>query len=164
LLLVIVYIIFSGALAPGVVFIFFRLITVTLPSWGFFHGLMILDKLDWEFYNRYMRLIIRFLLNAVAVYIAAYLLHGVHVSDFTTALLVALLLGVINVTIKPLLFLLTLPITILTLGLFTFVINACMILLVDWLLPSFHVDGFWWALLFSLVLSIVSSLLHTIIE
>lgn len=111
-----------------------------------------------------MRLLIRFLLNAVAVYITAYFLQGVHVNDFTTALVVALLLGVINVTIKPLLFLLTLPITVLTLGLFTFVINACMILLVDWILPSFRVDGFWWALLFSLVLSIVSSLLHKIIE
>ena len=111
-----------------------------------------------------MRLLIRFLLNAIAVYFTAYLLHGVHVSSFTTALLVAFVLGIVNVTIKPLLFLLTLPITILTLGLFTFVINACMILFVEWIVPSFRVDGFWWALLFSLVLSVVSSILHKLIE
>ena len=111
-----------------------------------------------------MKLLISWILNAAAILLTAYLLQGVHVADFTTALIVALVLGIINVTIKPLLFLLTLPITILTLGLFTFVINALMILLTSNLVPGFSVDNFGWALLFSIVMTVLNSILHQLIK
>jgi len=109
-----------------------------------------------------MRLIINLILNTLAVAVAAYVLPGVFVESAVAALVVAILLGVVNVVVKPLLVLLTLPITVVTLGLFLFVINALMILLVDWLVPGFQVDGFWWALLFSLVVSLVGSFLSAL--
>lgn len=105
-----------------------------------------------------MNLIVRLLLNGLAVMLTGYILPGVSVSDFGTAILVALLLAVVNVLVKPILILLTIPITILTLGLFLLVINALIILLVESLITGFEVDGFWWALLFSLVLSVFNSI------
>lgn len=109
-----------------------------------------------------MNLIISAIINGFAVFITAYFLPGVKVDGFITAIIVAIVLGIVNFVVKPVLHLLTLPITILTLGLFSFVINALMILLVSALVSGFHVDNFWAALLFSLVLSLVSSLLHFI--
>lgn len=94
------------------------------------------------------------LLNTLVIIAAAYLLPGVHVESFLAALVAALILGIINITIKPLLVLLTLPVTIVTFGLFYLVINALMILLASSIVPGFSVDNFWWALLFSLLLSI----------
>ena len=112
-----------------------------------------------------MQLLILWLINALAIIITAYLLQqGIHVTDFKAALIVALVLAIINATIKPLLLLLTLPITILTLGLFILVINALLILLTSSLVPGFQVDSFWWALLFSIVLTVVNSILHKIIK
>lgn len=111
-----------------------------------------------------MSLLINILMNGLAVFLTAYLLPGVKVDGIFTAIIVAIVLGIVNFIVKPILHLLTLPITILTLGLFSFVINALMILLVDYLVPGFHVDNFWAALLFSLVLSLVSSLLHSFTE
>lgn len=105
-----------------------------------------------------MNWIINLLLNGLAVVLAAYLLPGVSVEDYGTALIVALILAVVNVLVKPILIILTIPITILTLGLFLLVINAALILFVDNLVGGFHVDNFWWALLFSLILSIFNSL------
>ena len=105
-----------------------------------------------------MNWIVRFLLSGVAVMLTAYLLPGVHVQDYWEALLVALLISVSNLLIRPILILFTIPITILTLGLFLLVINAFLILLVDSFVDGFHVDGFWWALAFSLILSIFNSL------
>jgi putative membrane protein len=105
-----------------------------------------------------MNLIIRLLLNGLAVVLTAYLLPGVSVEDYGTALIVALILAIVNVIVKPILVILTIPITILTLGLFLLVINAALILFVDNLVRDFSVDGFWWALLFSLILSIFNSL------
>ena len=105
-----------------------------------------------------MNWILRFLLSGVAVMLTAYLLPGVHVQDYWEALLVALLISVSNLLIRPILILFTIPITILTLGLFLLVINAFLILLVDSFVDGFHVDGFWWALAFSLILSIFNSL------
>lgn len=105
-----------------------------------------------------MNIIIRFLLNGLAVFLAAYLLPGVDVDGYGTALLVALIISIANVVVKPILIILTIPITILTLGLFLLVINALIILLVDYMVNDFYVDGFWWALLFSLILSIFNSL------
>ena len=105
-----------------------------------------------------MNLIIRFLLNGLAVFLTAYLLPNVDVDGYGTALIVALVLSIANIIVKPILILFTIPITILTLGLFLLVINALIILLVDYLVDGFDVDGFWWALLFSLILSIFNSL------
>jgi putative membrane protein len=106
-----------------------------------------------------MPLLIHWLLSALAIMIAAYILPGVHVATFFSALVVAVILGLINVFIRPLLLILTLPINILTLGLFTFVINALMIMLAANIVKGFSVDSFWWAMLFSIVLTLVGSLL-----
>jgi putative membrane protein len=105
-----------------------------------------------------MNWIIRFLLNGLAIVLTAYLLPNVEVNDYGTALIVALVLSVANVIVKPVLIVLTIPITILTLGLFLLVINAIIILLADYLVSGFYVGGFWWALLFSLILSVFNSL------
>ena len=102
--------------------------------------------------------IIRFLLTGLAVMLTAYLLPGVHVDNYGYALLVALVLSVANAFVKPILILFTIPLTIFTLGLFLLVINAIIIMLVDYLVPGFEVDGFWWALSFSLILSVFNSL------
>jgi putative membrane protein len=103
--------------------------------------------------------IIRFLLSGLAVLLAAYLLPGVHVDHYGYALLVAIVLTVVNFIVKPILVVLTIPITLFTLGLFLLVINALMILLVDYFItPGFLVDGFWWALAFSLIMSLFTSL------
>ena len=104
-----------------------------------------------------MGILINLLLSTVAVLITAYILPGVKVDGFFTALVVAVVLAIVNTFIKPLVLLLTLPINILTLGLFTFIINALMILLVSALVPGFAVNGILWALVFSIVLSLVSS-------
>jgi putative membrane protein len=108
--------------------------------------------------------IIKLIASMVSVIISAYILPGVQVAGLLPALMVAVLLGLANAVIKPILVLLTLPITLLTLGLFTFVINALLILLVDALVPGFEVDGFIWALLFSLVLSVVSSVVNSVVD
>lgn len=105
-----------------------------------------------------MSLIVRFLLNGLAVFLTAYLLPGVDVDGYGAALIVALILSAVNVVVKPILIVLTIPITIVTLGLFLLVINAFLILLVEFLVPGFVVDSFWWALLFSLILSVFNSL------
>lgn len=103
--------------------------------------------------------ITRFLISGLSVLLAAYLLPGVHVEHYGYALLVALVLAVVNFIVKPILILFTIPITVMTLGLFLLVINALMILLVDYFItPGFLVDGFWWALAFSLILSVLNSL------
>jgi putative membrane protein len=105
-----------------------------------------------------MNFIVRFLLSGVAVMLTAYLLPGVHVKDYWAALLVAFLLSIVNAIVKPILIVLTIPITVISLGLFLLVINALMILLVDYFIDDFSVDGFWWALAFSLILSIFNSM------
>ena len=104
--------------------------------------------------------IIKTLIIAAAVVIASYFLPGVGVKRFTTALMVALVLSVLNYFVKPILVILTLPITIITLGLFLFVINAVIILIDAHFVHGFKVDGFWWALLFSVLLSLVNSFVH----
>jgi putative membrane protein len=105
-----------------------------------------------------MNWIVRILLNGLAVVLTAYLLPGVDVTDYWTALIVALVLSIANIIVKPVLIILTIPITIMTLGLFLLVINALIILLADYLVDGFAVNGFWWALLFSLILSVFNSL------
>jgi putative membrane protein len=102
---------------------------------------------------------INLILSTAAVAVAAYLLPGVHVDTLTTALLVAVVLGLLNAFLEPVLLLLTLPVNLMTLGLFTFVVIAAMVLLTAAVVPGFRVDGFWWALAFALILSVVSSIL-----
>ncbi len=103
--------------------------------------------------------LVRFLLNGVAVLLTGYLLKsGVHIENYGYALLVVVLLAIANVLVKPILVILTIPITIVTLGLFLLVINAGIILLVDYFVAGFEVEGFWWALGFSLILSIFNSI------
>ena len=103
-------------------------------------------------------MIIRFLLSGLAVLLTSYLLPGVRVEHYGYALLVAAVLSIVNVVVKPILIIFTIPITVITLGLFLLVINALMILLVSWLVPAFQVDGFWWALAFSLILSVFNTM------
>lgn len=103
--------------------------------------------------------IVRFLLSGLAVLLTAYLLPGVDVEHYGYALLVALGLSLANIVVKPVLILFTIPITIITLGLFLLVINAFIILMVDYFVPGFNVNGFWWALAFSVILSIFNSML-----
>jgi len=110
-----------------------------------------------------MTFLIHWLVRALAIVITAYLLPGVRLSGFFAALVTALVLGLINSFIKPLILLLTLPLNILTLGLFTFVINALLIMLTSALVPGFVVSGFGWALLFSLVLSVINYALGMIV-
>jgi putative membrane protein len=106
-----------------------------------------------------MGILARLFINSIAVYLTAMLLPGIKIASIWRAVLVAIILAIINFTVKPLLVLLTLPVTILTMGLFLFVINALMILLVSSIVKGFEVSSFWWALLFSLVLSLIGSIL-----
>lgn len=107
-----------------------------------------------------MKLVIHWILRALAIMITAYLLPGILLKGFFAALVVAVVLGFMNAIIRPILLVLTLPINILTLGLFTFVINAGMVMLTSTFVPGFRVQSFWWALVFSLVLWLVNSILH----
>lgn len=109
-----------------------------------------------------MNLFIKLLLRTIIILIAAYILPGVGVDGFFAASVVAIVLAIVNTIVKPILVFLTLPATLITLGLFLLVINALMISLVDVLVPGFHVDGFWWALLFSVVISILSSFFESL--
>ena len=111
-----------------------------------------------------MKFILRLLLSALAVILLANILPGVEVSAFGSAVLVALVLSLLNLIVKPLLVILTLPVTILTLGLFLLVINAMIILLASSLVSGFSVDGFWQALLFSLLLSVLESVLFAFLK
>jgi putative membrane protein len=110
-----------------------------------------------------MRFIVKYLLTALAIYATADLLSGIHVQSFWMAIVVALVLGLINMTVKPLMIVLTIPFTIISLGLFILVINALMIMLAGWLLEGFTVDGFWWALAFSIIQTIIASILERIV-
>jgi putative membrane protein len=106
-----------------------------------------------------MNFIIKLFLNAIAVVITAYILPGVYLANFGYALLVAAILALLNVSIKPILILFTIPFTIFTLGLFLLVINAFMIEITAWLLaPEFAVSSFWQALFFSILLSLINGL------
>ena len=106
-----------------------------------------------------MKLVLKLLINTTAVFIAARILPGVFVDGFVTAGIVAIVLGVLNTFIKPLLVILTLPINILTLGLFTLIINALMVGIVSYLVAGFVVTSLLTAILFSIVLSLISSFL-----
>lgn len=106
-----------------------------------------------------VEILLSWLVSALAIIVTAYILPGVRIESFVTALVTAVVLGIINSILKPVLLLLTLPINVLSLGLLTFVINALLVLLAAHIVPGFRVDGFWWALAFSIVLSLVNTLL-----
>lgn len=111
-----------------------------------------------------MKIILRLLLTTLAVLVISYLLNGVTVESFGAALLVAIVLGLLKITVRPILFILTLPITIITLGFFLLVINALVIMLADYFVTGFEVNGFWTAMLFSIILSIFQAILYKLIK
>lgn len=111
-----------------------------------------------------MKLILRILLSAIAVVVLSKILPGVGVDTYMTAIIVAIVLSLLNFIVKPILVILTLPVTILTLGLFLLIINAIIILLADSLITGFSVENIWWALLFSLLLSFLQSILFSILK
>jgi len=111
-----------------------------------------------------MNLILRILLSAVAVVILSKILPGVGVDTYTTAIIVAIVLSLLNFIVKPILIILTLPVTILTLGLFLLIINAIIILLADYFVNGFQVNNLWWALLFSLLLSFLQSIFYSFLN
>ena len=109
-----------------------------------------------------MKILIRIFVTSLLVMAIAYLMKEVVVNEFSTALTVAIVLGLLNFFVKPILVLFTLPVTIFTLGLFLLVINAVMILLCDHFVEGFHVSSFWTAMLFSIILSLSQSLVYQI--
>lgn len=106
-----------------------------------------------------MNFILRVLVIAAVSFGLAYVLKGVNIDTFWTALVFALVLAVLNVFLKPLLIILTLPVTIITLGLFLFVVNALIVLLASRFVDGISIANFWWGLLFSLLLSLIVSVL-----
>lgn len=110
-----------------------------------------------------MMLIVVWILNAVALLAVAYLLPGIVVASFGSALMAALVLGLLNALVKPVLILLTLPITIVTLGLFLLVLNALVFWFAGSILKGFQVEGFWWAVLGAILYSIISTFFSSLI-
>jgi putative membrane protein len=106
-----------------------------------------------------MGILLRLFFTWLAILLASYLLKGIHVTDYISALVAAAVLAVLNSFVKPILVFLTIPITIVTLGLFLLVINAAIVYLVAYFVPGFKVDSFWWAIGFSLLVSFVVSVL-----
>jgi putative membrane protein len=107
-----------------------------------------------------MKLLLKILITTVNAFILAHILPGIHMDDFFTSIIVAVILAILDAVVKPTLILLTLPATILTLGLFLFVINACIILIADKFVSGFKIDSFWHAMLFSVLLSFFNSFVH----
>ena len=107
-----------------------------------------------------MNLILRIISTSILVMVISYLMKGVVVDEFSTALTVAIVLGLLNFFVKPILVLFTLPVTVFTLGFFLLVINAIIILLCDHFVDGFDVNGFWTALYFSIILSLSQSLVY----
>ncbi len=111
-----------------------------------------------------MNTLIKLLLNGLAVFAAAYLTPYVSVDSFLTAVIVAIVLGILNTVLKPILKLLTLPITFLTLGLFSLVINLFILWLTDYLIAGFAIDGFLPLIIFSIALSVINWFINNVVE
>ncbi len=111
-----------------------------------------------------MFLLIGWLINAISLYVTVALVPGIEVDDLTTLFLAALVIGLVNALIKPIVHLISLPITILTFGIFALVINAAMLGLAAWLVPGFNIDGFLPAFLGAIVLTIVSAILNSLLK
>lgn len=105
-----------------------------------------------------MRTIVNLLITAAVAFGLTKILSGVHIDSFGTAIVFALVLALLNFFVRPILGILGLPLTIITLGLFSLVINALIILIADYFLDSMLVDGFWWAFIFSIALSVITSI------
>ncbi|HHZ81729.1 MAG TPA: phage holin family protein [Flavobacteriales bacterium] len=110
-----------------------------------------------------MKLLIKLIITAIAAVLTSYILPGVTLDRFADALLLAAVLALFNAFLKPVIVVLTIPVTVLTLGLFLLVINAALVLLADYLLAGFSVTGFWIALFFSIILTIINSILESIL-
>jgi putative membrane protein len=110
-----------------------------------------------------MRILLGWAINAGVLLLLPYLVPAVQLKDFPSALLAALVLGLVNAVVRPILVVLTLPITLLTLGLFLFVLNGLMFWLVARWLDGFSVDGFWWAVLAAFVYSVISTLVSSLL-
>lgn len=106
--------------------------------------------------------ILNIVLSTIAVFATAHILPGTRVDGWGTALVVAVVLAIVNALLRPLLLILTLPLNVLTLGLFTFVIIGGLVMLVSAIVPGFHVEGFWWAIAFALVLAIINGFLTSL--
>ena len=104
-----------------------------------------------------MNFLLRILITALVAFGLAHFLSGIHVDTFWTALIFALILAVLNVFVKPVLIILSLPLTIITLGLFLFVVNTLVVLLASRFVNGFSIDNFWWGLLFALLLALITS-------
>ncbi|MCB0466076.1 MAG: phage holin family protein [Aequorivita sp.] len=111
-----------------------------------------------------MKLILKLLLTALAVVVLAKILPGVAVEGYGSAIIVAIVIALLRFLIKPILVLLTLPVTIITFGLFLLVINAIIILMADYFVGGFEVASIWWALLFSMLLSLFQSILFSLLK
>ena len=105
--------------------------------------------------------IVRLVISGVAILLTAYILPGVEVPGFWAAVLVAFLLGIVNTYLRPILIIISLPLTVLTLGFFLLIVNVLMVYLVEWVVPGFEVATFWWALLFSIIQSLLNSLFQS---
>jgi len=99
------------------------------------------------------------LINTISIFAVAYILTGIQVDSFVTALIVAVVMAVLNVTLKPFLILITIPLTVVTFGLFLLVVNVLVLYAAEALIDGFHITGFWWALAFSFLVSFVNSIL-----
>ena len=111
-----------------------------------------------------LNIVIKWFINALALFIVSRITPGIEIKDFSTALLAVIVIGLVNVLVKPLLLLLTLPVNLLTLGLFTFIINALMLMLAASLTPDFKVVGFCTALIRSILLTIISTILSSLVS
>lgn len=111
-----------------------------------------------------MNTVVKLLLNALAVFALSEILNGVEVNGYLGAVIVAVVLSILNLLVKPILVILTLPVTMLTLGFFLFIVNALIVLLADKLVDGFRVDGLWTAVIFSILLCIVQSVLQSFIK
>ena len=103
-----------------------------------------------------MELIIKLLINAIGVFVFGAILKGVHVKSFGTAIIVAIVLALVNAIVYPIAAFFSIPLIILSLGLFLLVLNALMVMLVDWMIDGLEIDSFWWALLFSVLMSLLN--------
>lgn len=110
-----------------------------------------------------MTILIAIIINTIAVLVTNYILPGINIASFWTALWVAILLGIVNSILRPIIFILTLPINILTIGLFSFVIMGFMVYIVSAIVPGFTVNNFWWAIAFALIVALTNWILYSVL-
>jgi putative membrane protein len=109
--------------------------------------------------NRGIGMIGTLLVNTLSIFAVSYILTGIHVDSIMTALVLAIIMAVLNSTVRPLLVIITIPLTLLTFGLFLLVVNVLVLYVAEMLIGGFSIDGFWWALLFSVLVTFVNGVL-----